>query len=52
MTVGKDKERKLDSFKYFGSFIQKNGDFDKNVKHWIRCGWMKHLNFRAFREFQ
>ena len=31
----------VESFKYLGSFVQKNGDLDEDVKHRIKCGWMK-----------
>jgi len=32
---------KVDSFKYLGSVLQKNGRFDKDIMHRIKCGWMK-----------
>ncbi|KAF3623829.1 putative Ufm1-specific protease [Capsicum annuum] len=31
---------KRDSFKYFGSMIQGNGEIDENVSHRIGAGWM------------
>ena len=32
---------KRDSFKYFGSTIQENGEIDEDVSHRIGAGWMK-----------
>lgn len=31
----------VESFKYLGSFLQKNGGFDKDVKHRIKSGRIK-----------
>jgi hypothetical protein len=28
-------------FKYLVSVVQKNGSFEENMKHRIKCGWMK-----------
>lgn len=30
-------------FKYVGSFIQNNGNFDEEVKHMIKCGWIGEI---------
>jgi hypothetical protein len=27
--------------RYLGSMLQKDGDIDKDVNHWIKAGWMK-----------
>jgi hypothetical protein len=32
---------KVNNFKYFGSFIQKDGGSGMDVEHRIKCGWMK-----------
>jgi hypothetical protein len=31
---------KKDTFRYFGSMLQKNGDIDKDVSHTIKAGWL------------
>jgi len=31
----------VEILKYLGSFVQKNGSFDKDVKCRIKCGWIK-----------
>jgi len=41
MTVNGDEVRKIKRFKYLRSFIQKNGGFDKDVKHGIRYECIK-----------
>jgi len=33
MTISGNEVSEIESFKYLGSFVQKNGGFDKNVKH-------------------
>jgi len=38
MTISENEIRKTESFKYLGSFVQKNGSFDENYKHKITCG--------------
>jgi len=35
MTVGGDGVKEDESFKYLGSFVQKNGSFDEDVKYRI-----------------
>jgi len=41
MTVSGGEVREIESFKYLGFFVQKNGVFDVAVKHRIRCKWIK-----------
>jgi len=41
MTVSGEELGKGESFKYLGSFVQKNEGFDKDVKYRIRCEWIK-----------
>jgi len=32
---------KVGSFKYLESILQKNGGFDGDMIHMVKCGWMK-----------
>jgi hypothetical protein len=32
---------KKDTFRYFGSMLQKDGNIDKDVSHRIKAGWLK-----------
>jgi hypothetical protein len=32
---------KKDTFRYFGSMLQKDGDIDKDVSHRIKVSWLK-----------
>jgi len=41
MTISGDEVNEVESFKYLGSFVQMNGGFDKDVKHKIKCRWIK-----------
>jgi hypothetical protein len=41
MTISGDVVDVVENFKYSGSFEQEDGGFDMDVKHRIRCGWMK-----------
>jgi len=41
MTMSGNKVSEVESFKYLGFFVQKNGGFDEDVKHGIKCGWIK-----------
>jgi hypothetical protein len=41
MTISGVEVSEVESFKYLGSFVQKNGGLDEDVKHRIKCGWMK-----------
>jgi len=41
MTVSEDKVKEVESFNYLEFFVQKNGDFDEDVKRRIRCEWIK-----------
>jgi len=41
MTIDGDEIKEVECFKYLGSFGQKNEGFDEDVKHRIRCGWIK-----------
>jgi len=42
MTISTDiDEVNPKSFKYLGSFEQRDGGFVVDVKHRIKCGWMK-----------
>jgi len=37
-----DEAREVGSFKYLGvPIVQENGGFDEDVKHRIKCGWIK-----------
>jgi len=40
MTVGGDEVKEVERFKYSGSFVQKNWDFDEDMKNEIRYGWI------------
>lgn len=31
----------VDSFKYLRSFIKRDGCFFVDIKHWIKCNWIK-----------
>jgi len=39
--IGVNEAKEVESFKYLGSFIQENRNFDEDVKHRIRWGWIK-----------
>jgi len=41
MIVGGHKVKEVENFKYLRSLVQKNGGFDEDVKHRIRCRWIK-----------
>jgi len=43
MTIDGDEIKEVECFKYLKSFVQKNRGFDKDVKHRIRCGWIKWI---------
>jgi hypothetical protein len=32
---------KKETFRYLGSMLQKDGDIDEDVRHWISAGWLK-----------
>lgn len=53
MTISENAVSKVESLKYLRSFVQKNGGFDKVVKHMIKCrggsSEEKHLVFYAIR---
>jgi len=38
MTVGREKVKEIECFKYLESFLKRNGGSDKDLKHRIRCG--------------
>jgi len=40
MTIDEDEIKEVKSFKSLECFVQKNGGFDKNGKHSIRCGFI------------
>ena len=31
----------VERFKYLGSVVQNNGDFEEDMKHRVKCGWIK-----------
>lgn len=37
MTKSRDAVDEVESFKYLESFVQKNGGFNEDVKHWVKC---------------
>ncbi|CAN6710825.1 unnamed protein product [Malus baccata var. baccata] len=39
--IGDQEIPKSDRFRYLGSILQKNGEFDGNLTHRIQAGWMK-----------
>jgi hypothetical protein len=41
MTISDDVIGEVDSFKYLGSFVEKDGGFGMDVKHRMKCSWMK-----------
>ncbi|KAL4126178.1 hypothetical protein QTP88_010404 [Uroleucon formosanum] len=41
MAVGGDTIKKVEYFKYLGSVVPKDGDFGMDLKHRMKCGWMK-----------
>lgn len=41
ITISGDEVSEIESFKYLGCIVQKNGGFVKNVKHRIKCEWIK-----------
>jgi len=41
MPLNGDVIGEIESFKYFGSFVQRDGGFGMDVKHRIKRGWMK-----------
>jgi len=55
MTTSGDVTGKIESFKYLGTFVQRNGGFKMDVKYKINCSWMKWgkgQTFYVIREFQ
>ncbi|KAL4126447.1 hypothetical protein QTP88_010669 [Uroleucon formosanum] len=42
MAVGGGVTKEVESIKYLGSVVQKDGCFGMDVKHNIKCGWMKY----------
>jgi len=44
MKIYGNEVSEVKSFKYLGSFRQKNGGFDKDVKHRIKCESIKWKN--------
>jgi len=41
MTISGDVIGKVESFKYLRLFVKRNGSFGMDVKHRIKCVWMK-----------
>jgi len=41
MTISGDVIGEVQRFKHLGYFIQRDGGFGMNIKHRIKCGWMK-----------
>jgi hypothetical protein len=40
-TISCDMIGEVENFKYLGLFVQKDTGFGMDVKHRIKCGWMK-----------
>lgn len=40
MTISSDIIGEVKSFKYLGSFVQKDGGFDEDVKYRVKFGWI------------
>jgi hypothetical protein len=41
MTIRGEVIGVVENIKYLGSFVQKDGSFSMDIKHRIKCGWMK-----------
>jgi hypothetical protein len=41
MTISYDAIGEVENFIYLGLFLQKVGGFGMDVKHRVKCGWMK-----------
>jgi hypothetical protein len=41
MTMSGDVIGEIENHKYLGSFVQKDGGFSIDIKHRIKCSWMK-----------
>lgn len=41
MIINSDAVVEVESLKYLGFFVQKNGGFDKDMKHRNKCKWIK-----------
>jgi len=41
MTISCDVIGEIESFKYLGSFVKRDEGFEMDLKHRIKCGWMK-----------
>jgi len=41
MTIRGNVIGEVERFKYLVSFVERNGSFVVDVKHRIKCGWMK-----------
>lgn len=44
MTISENTIGEVEIFKYLESFVQKNGGFDEQVKHRIKCEWIEMLS--------
>jgi len=49
MTISGNVMGEVESFKYLGSLVQRDGNFGMDVKHRIMCGWMKWRGVGRFK---